>query len=110
MRHLVRRFHDRERGAGVIEYALLTSGLGLALVGMLTFFGRATGDVTQRAAASVSAQATREYGAPGTVGEGATEETAQGPATEEPDSISTEPDSSAASSGSATTSPDPADP
>ncbi len=110
MRHLVRRFRDSERGAGVIEYALLTSGLGVALVGMLTLFGSATGDATHRAAASVAAQATRGYGAPGTVDEGPVEETAQGPKTDEPDSTSAAPDSSAASGSQATASPDPAKP
>ena len=111
MRHLVRRFYDCERGAGVIEHALLISVLGLALLGILTLFRSATGDVTRRAAVSMSAQATRGYGAPGTVDEGRVEEiVAQGPAADEPDSTSAEPDSSAASGGFATASSDPAKP
>ena len=100
MRHLVRPFRDSRRGAGVIEYALLTSGLGVALVGMLTLFGDATSNATHRAAASVAAQATRGYGAPGPVDEGPTEgAVAQGPETDESDSLSTDPDSTAGSGG-----------
>ena len=110
MRHLVRRFRDSERGAGLIEYALITSGVGVALMGALTFLGSTTGDATHRAAATVAAQATGGYGVSGRVGEPTTEETGQGPAAEEPDSASAPPDSVATPGGTGSPSPDPTEP
>lgn len=101
MRRFLRRLRACETGAGTVEYALLIAVIALGLLGILALFRNAVGDATDQAAMSVSKRAGGGYGvtvaASGARGGGI----AHGPKAGPPDSASTNPDSSAASGGTA---------
>jgi Flp pilus assembly pilin Flp len=103
VRQLIRRLRTCESGSAIVEYGLLIAVIALALVGVLKLFRNSVGELTNRTAVSVSKQTGSGYGTGGTGGGGSSGNHAtNGPATPEPDSSSTEPESPPATGGATT--------
>jgi Flp pilus assembly pilin Flp len=96
VRQLIRRFRTCEAGAGVVEYALLIAVIAIGLVGVLTIFRNAVGDLTNRTAESVSTQTAGGYGRATGGGGPSGGAVVHRPAAAQPDSPSAEPDSPSA--------------
>jgi Flp pilus assembly pilin Flp len=62
MGQLARRLRSSETGSALIEYGLIIAVVAIGLVAMLTRFGNAFGDLTNRTAVTISHQSSRGYG------------------------------------------------
>jgi Flp pilus assembly pilin Flp len=110
VRQLIRRLCACDSGAGTVEYALLIAFLALGLIGVLSLFRNTIGSALDRTAVTVSKTA-GGYGVRGTIGGGSGGGAiAHGPTTGDPDNPTPDPDSSAASGGTAVASSRPVKP
>jgi Flp pilus assembly pilin Flp len=111
VRQLIRRLCACDSGAGTVEYALLIAVLALGLIGVLSLFRNTIGSAVDRTAVTVSTQTAGGYGVKGTIGGGhGGGAIAHEPTTGAPDSPSPDPDSLAASGGTAVASSRPVKP
>lgn len=95
MRQLIRRLRACDAGAAVVEYSILIALVAVGLMGVLTLYGQAVGDLTSKTGVSISRQAGTGYAGAGGAGRApiGMRPTVGDPGTPDPDSTSADPDS-----------------